>query len=103
MERYSARTVDELGRLTLHSDLRKRLGLETGDKVSLMLVDTILILRRAQGCAEGESQSGCLCCPVSELGMIELPIEIRQKLSWKENAQVALYHTDNIIILKSAG
>jgi len=98
MERYSSRGIDELGRIVLHSELRNRLGLETGDKVSLLSVDNIVILQRAKdnpGPDYAVSQ-------VSELGMIELPAELRQKQGWKERDRIALYNTDNLIILKLA-
>lgn len=98
MERYSSRTIDELGRLVLHSDLRKRLALETGNNLSLKPVDTIVILQRA----ENDAESDYALCPVDELGRLVLPIELRQKLGWKEKDKLALYHTDNIIILKQA-
>jgi len=98
MERYSSRTVDELGRLVLHSDLRQRLGLETGDSVSFTLVDTIIILQKA----EDDLESACATSKVSELGMIDLPVEQRRKLGWETKDKVALYHTDNMVILKLA-
>ena len=44
MEQYSTRKIDELGRLVLHSELRSKLNLEAGSKVSLTHVDTIFIL-----------------------------------------------------------
>ena len=96
MERYSSRTVDELNRLVLHSELRNKLGLNTGDKVSLKTLDTIVILRKLEG------DSDCAVCQIDELGMIELPKELRQQLGWKAKDKIALYNTDNIIILKSA-
>ena len=98
MERYSSRTIDEMGRLSLHSEIRKVLGLETGDKISLKLIGTIVILRRA----ESDSEKDCVVCQVSDIGMINLPVEIRQALGWKEKDKIAVYCVDNIVILKSA-
>ena len=98
MERFSSRTLDELGRLTLHSELREMLGLGTGDKVCLTIVGTIIVLQRA----EGEIEPRCAVSQMNDLGMIELPSEHRQTLGWKEKEKIALYHTDNMVILKSA-
>jgi bifunctional DNA-binding transcriptional regulator/antitoxin component of YhaV-PrlF toxin-antitoxin module len=98
MERYSCRAIDELGRLVLHSELRKKLCLETGGKISLLLVDTVIILRRI----ENEPEPGCDVSQINELGVIDLPIELRQKLGWQTADKVAMYHTDNLIILKLA-
>ena len=36
MERYSTRTIDEMGRFVLHRELIKKLGIEMGDSVSLL-------------------------------------------------------------------
>ena len=99
MERYSARTLDELGRLSLHSELRKRLGFETGDKLSLKVVDTIVILQRV----DGDAGADCAVSQISDIGMFELPKEIRQTLGWNVKDKIAVYHTDNLIILKSVG
>ena len=98
MERYKSRGVDELGRIVLPSDLRTELNLDTEDKVSLTAVSTIVILQKAE-CNE---DAGCYLCDVSELGMIKMPAELRQQMGWNEKDRLALYHTDNLMILKSA-
>ena len=96
MERFSSRTVDELGRLVLHSEIRQRLGLEMGSKVSLTLVGTIVVMQRA------EDDSDCETHIVDDLGRVVLPAELRKTLDWKEEHKVSFFHTDNLIILKSA-
>ena len=98
MERYNSRTIDELGRLSLHSELRQKLGLQAGNKICLKQIDTIVVLQRA----ENATEPGSIICQVSDIGMIDLPIELRKTLGWKEKTKIALYHTDNLIILKSA-
>ena len=98
MERYSSRTIDDLARIVLPSEVRKNLGLQPGDNLSLAHVDTIVILHRNADA----SAPACAVCQVNDLGMIELPGEIRSKLGWKVKDRVALYHTDNVIILKLA-
>jgi len=98
MERYSARTIDELNRIVIHSELRQKLGLETGIKVSLQVIDTIVVMRKT----DAEAEKDCYVSQVSDLGMIELPAELRKQMSWKTADKIALYNTDNLIILKTA-
>ena len=54
MERYSCRTIDDLGRIGLHNELLKKLGLETESSITLKLVDTMLILQRVDGSSNPE-------------------------------------------------
>ena len=98
MERYSSRTIDELGRLVLHSDVRQLLDLKTNDNVSMLFVENIAIVRRK---SEGVEQ-GLATSAVDELGRIEIPAEYRKILGWQEKDRLAVYLTDNIIILKKA-
>jgi len=91
MERYSARKVDELGRIALHSELRKKLGFEAGVKISLATIGSIAVIQRTD--SDG--------CEISELGMFTVPHEIRQKLAWATGSEVAVYHTDALLILKA--
>jgi len=91
MERYSARKVDELGRFALHSELRKKLGLEAGVKISLTAIGSIAVIQRTN--SEG--------CEINELGVFTIPHEIRQRLAWAIGSEVAVYHTDLLLILKA--
>ena len=97
MELYKSRTLDELGRISIPSDLRKELSLNPGDKISLTTISTITVLEKVEGATEADGT----ICEVSELGVITLPAELRQQRGWKEKDKVALYHTDNLMILKS--
>ena len=98
MEQYNTRKIDGLGRIVLHSAVRRKLAIKAGSKLLVTPVDTIVILQHA----DDNATSGSTVCEVDQLGMVTLPKEIRQTLGWKENDGVALYQTDNIIILKSA-
>ena len=98
MERYNLRHIDELSRVVVHSDIRKKLRLETGDEVSLTPIGTIVVLQRA----EGEPGAGCYVSKVSELGAIEIPTELKQKMEWKTADGLATYLTDNLVIYKLA-
>ena len=98
MERYSSRGIDELNRLVLHSELRQVLGFEKGDTVSLQRIDTIVILQKTKG----DLEQGCFTSQVDDLGRIVLPTELQQQMGWEVKSRVAVYHTDNMLILKSA-
>ena len=98
MERYSSRTIDELGRIVLHNELREKLNLSTNDKFYLKLVDTLLILQRTVD----KTLEDCTTCAIDELGRVNLPNVLRKKLCWDTSDKVAVYHTDNLIILKLA-
>jgi bifunctional DNA-binding transcriptional regulator/antitoxin component of YhaV-PrlF toxin-antitoxin module len=99
MERYSSRTLDEQGRIVVHSELRKSLKLETGDKFSFTLVGTIIILQKL----EGEPEPNCAVSKINELGAITIPSDMRKQLGWNTKDKIAVYFTDNLLILKSAG
>ena len=92
MERYSSRKVDDLGRIVLHSELRNKLGLGTGAKVALTVVDSIVVMQRMD---TGD-------CEVCELGMITLPVEVRHMFGWVAKSEIAVYQTDLLLIMKTA-
>ena len=96
MERFSARTIDEVGMMVLPSELREKLSLKTGDEVFLQVVDTIVIMRR-----EKTEHSG-FTCKVDDLGRIKLSAELRGEMGWNIADKIAPYNTDNLIILKAA-
>jgi bifunctional DNA-binding transcriptional regulator/antitoxin component of YhaV-PrlF toxin-antitoxin module len=98
MERYTAHAIDEVGRFVLHGDLRRKLGVEESGKVSLLIVDTIVIMQRMCG----EPEQGCIVSPVNDIGMVDLPKELREKLGWQVKDKLAAYSTDNLVILKLA-
>jgi len=87
-----------MGRVVLPSEIRRKLNLNTGGEVSLTLVGTILILQPKADA----SDSACAVCQVSEVGVIDLPAELRQKLNWKVKGEISMYHTDNLVVMKSA-
>ena len=96
MEKYSSRTIDEAGRLRLPSEIIRRLNFAPGDKFSLKHLDTVVVLQRAEDTPEHD----CVHCNLGDLGRITLPAELRQKLNWNNTDRIALYHIDNIIILR---
>jgi len=90
MERFSSRTLDELGRIVLHGELRNKLGLKTGGKFTLTVFDSIVIL---QSTDSGSHE-------INEFGMITIPAGIRQTLDWGIKDEIAVYYTDSLLILK---
>ena len=98
MEKYNTRKIDGLGRIVLPGAVRRKLAIKVGGQLLVTPVDTIVILQHA----DDNAASGSTACEVDQLGMVTLPKEIRQTLGWKENDEVALYQSDNLIILKSA-
>jgi len=98
MVKYNTRKIDGLGRIVLHNTVRRQLSIEAGSKLLVTPVDTIVILQHANDNATSEN----IICEVDQLGMVTLPKEIRQTFGWKENDEIALYQSDNLIILKSA-
>ena len=96
MERYSNRKIDELGRIVLHGELREKLELESKDKIALTMVDTIVVLQRADSdCNEAYESEIC------ELGRVTIPLEIRKAQFWDAGTKIAVYHTDSLVILKT--
>jgi AbrB family looped-hinge helix DNA binding protein len=98
MERYKTRTMDEQGRISIPCDLRKEFGVEAGGNISLTPISNIVVIHQAGG----DANPSRAVVKVNELGMIYLPVEIRHKMGWKEKDRIALYYTENVIILKSA-
>lgn len=98
MDRFHDRRIDEFGRLVLHDELRQKLRLEAGDKVSFTHVDTIVILQRVTD----KSRPGGETCTLNDFGMITIPRELMDNIGWKMADKIALHHTDNIIILQKA-
>ena len=63
MELLISRKIDELGRITLPSELRNKLGWETGDELALYSVDRNTMLVQLTEKASGPS---CVICKKPE-------------------------------------
>ncbi|MCL2576493.1 MAG: hypothetical protein FWE27_00375 [Defluviitaleaceae bacterium] len=98
MERYKTRNLDITGRLSIPGELRIALNIEAGSNIFLTCIDTIVAIHRA----EGDAGTACAVSHINDTGMISLPAEVKKKMGWKEKARIAMYHTDKLIILKSA-
>ena len=98
MERYNNRKFDEVGRIVLPSGLRESLGLASGISVALVQIANLIILQKA----ENDTSNGGVVCQIDDLGRITPPTELVKKLNWLAGDSIALYHTDDVIILKRA-
>ena len=98
MERYSARTIDELSRLILPQELMKKIGLKPGNNVYLKIIENLVIVQHEENSTEPDA----VVCQISERGRITMPAKVKTVLGWKEKDKVAFYHSGNMIILKAA-
>ncbi|MCL2839531.1 MAG: AbrB/MazE/SpoVT family DNA-binding domain-containing protein [Defluviitaleaceae bacterium] len=97
MERHNTRRIDQQSKMTLPSALRRDLSLNEKAQVSLMPVESIVILWRL----DGEPSSHCYTSTIDDLGRVEIPAEIMHQLNWQLESEISLYATDNLVILKS--
>jgi len=96
MERYNSKTFDETGKIALHKDLQERLDLHMGDQLSLNIISSMLVFRKA--------------CPIlfnsdtlitlEESGIVQVPAYIRAELGWKDGDELTVYHVKDFIIFK---
>jgi len=97
MERFNARGIDELRRIALHSDIRESLGLKEGTKVILQPIGNIVAMQKMDESSETEYFSAV----ISELGRIEIPIELMLEMKWEFKDRIAVYYVDDgMVILK---
>lgn len=97
MERYSARFIDDLGRILLHKELRYKLNLKPTDEVYFKVVSNSLVIHKASKNNINEDYS---YATVDELGMVKIPLEIRKQLGWKIRTKLVFYNVDDLTILK---
>ncbi|MCL2840044.1 MAG: hypothetical protein FWE05_04645 [Defluviitaleaceae bacterium] len=97
MKRHNNRSIDPLRKMVLPSAIRQDLKLEPKDQVSLMPVETLVVLWRI----DGEPSSHCYTSEIDELGRIEVPFELMFQLSWNVLDEISIHSIDNLVILKS--
>lgn len=94
MAKGIVRKLDELGRITLPIEVRRRFDLKEGDRLGLQLDGQVIRISKH---ITGMSR------PLDELGRITLPIEYRRTLSIGENGQVDTYVDGEEICLQKFG
>jgi len=96
MEKYSTRALDELNRILLPQELRDKLELGVGDRVSLDIAVNLLVLCKIPAGLVGlETSSATL----NDLGMITLSRAVCNELNWKTHDKLSIYHIDKLVIL----
>lgn len=80
------RAVDELGRIVLPIEMRKKLGIETKNNLFMILDRSGIILEKGQ--------------EVNELGMITIPFHIRKALGIETAEELEVEMVEERIILK---
>jgi len=96
MERYSTRHIDEVNRITLPIEIRKRLVLETDSIVILQPIGNIVVVQK-----KNEKKIKYFHSKVNQLGKIEFSDELMRNMNWKHEDGIAIYHVDDgMVILK---
>lgn len=72
------------------------MGINKNSVIFATLIESIVVLHRTDCNSDGRA------CKINELGAIELPVEILYKLNLQEEDHIAIYHTENTMILKKA-
>jgi len=92
MKIYSVKTIDNIGRLILPGELRKDLSLESGTKLYLLPINSIVILYTDVNKKDISPQS--IVAEVDIFGRITLPRELMETMNWKEKDDIKAYHAD---------
>jgi len=69
MEYFKSHVIDDIGRVLLPSDARKRLGWETGDTVSVCQIDTNTLILQL---SEKGSVPKCVICKTNEKALLRV-------------------------------
>jgi transcriptional pleiotropic regulator of transition state genes len=94
MARGIVRKIDELGRVTLPIEVRRRFELSTGDRAGLVLDGQVIrISKKVSGMSR----------PIDELGRLTLPKEFRRSLGFVEYQEVEIYIDDGDICVSKVG
>ena len=92
MERYRTAGIDELRRMVLPLELRKRLGFEVRKTVvGMRPVNSLVILL-----AVGENdEAERFVRNIDEMGRIVVPGELMEEMGWDIKDKVAVYQADD--------
>ena len=84
------RRIDELGRITLPVEIRRRYGMEDGDRLGITFNGNII---RVSQVVTGMSR------PLDEYGRVVIPMELRNTLKFAERQEVAIWAEDKAICI----
>lgn len=88
-----ARRIDDLGRITIPIEIRRRFGIEDGDRLGIEIDKNIVKLSVV---VKGMSR------PIDDLGRVVIPMEIRKVLKFKERELVDTWVEDGKICIRKA-
>lgn len=92
--------IDELGRIRIPFEIRKRLQLHTREKLEIYTSGKNIILKkRVNEKSNKLNNANIILRVIDEFGRLVLPIEIRKEQNFKENDQVKFCVKDDYIIL----
>lgn len=85
------RRLDHLGRITIPIEIRRRFGIEDGDRFGIEIDGSIVKLSVV---VKGMSR------PIDDLGRVVIPMEIRKTLKFKERELIDMWVEDGKIYVK---
>jgi len=95
MERYSAKTIDEFGRIPLHNELREKLGLfeyKAKSVVTLKPLGSILILQT-------KMEDEYFGSEIDDIGRLTLTKELQKTMGWQPGNKIAIYYVDDVMLI----
>lgn len=91
------RRIDDLGRLVFPIEIRKILGIDTGDKIEIYTADNKIICRKY--IAEMGQNAVGVVRPLDSLGRAVIPMEMRKMLSLPVKAAMQIFMDGDAIVL----
>ncbi|MCL2619312.1 MAG: hypothetical protein FWD97_00070 [Defluviitaleaceae bacterium] len=90
------RRLDDLGKIILPSELRRKLGLtlDPSSKVTITKLDdeTIIVQKAKEGCQSPNTKE------LDDMGRLHLNKELRDSLGWNENTYLGV--NDDIMVIR---
>ena len=96
MHRYTSKTLEE-GKLTIHVELRRKLKLKPKKEVVIQPLGDMLLLQEA-GVVTLLPQYA-ITTELDGFGRIALSKELRDKLGWSDTERIAVYYTDERVLV----
>ena len=91
---HLTRAIDQIGRVVLPIELRKKMGVTEGKSLFASAADGAIVLHHENG--KGVE------CAINQLGLVSLPKELREAAGIHTESNVNVYYTDDTILLKAA-
>jgi len=98
MERYSAKRIDEMRRMVLPIELRRRLKLDSGKSVFLQRINSMVVMQTLEEQYTEENlnpRDDCIILKVDELGRLQFPVKLIKDMGWEIESKVIMYYVDD--------